>query len=73
MVAPELAQVAAAGAGRLIVAKVNTEELPTLAQRFGVRSIPMMAVFLRGREVSRIAGARPAAAIQDFVRQAVAT
>ncbi len=73
MVAPELAQVAAAGTGRLIVAKVNTEELPTLAQRFAVRSLPMMAVFLHGREVSRTAGARPAAVIQDFVRQAVGT
>lgn len=71
MVAPELAKVAAAGAGHLIVAKVNTEALPILAQRFGVRSIPTMAVFLRGREVSRTAGARPAAAIQDFVQQAV--
>lgn len=71
MVVPELVQVATAGAGHLIVAKVNTEELPTLAQRFDVRSIPTLAVFLRGREVSRTAGARPAAAIQDFVRQAV--
>lgn len=70
-VAPELAKVAAAGAGRLIVVKVNTEALPTLARRFGVRSIPTMAVFLHGREVSRTVGARPAAAIQDFVRQAV--
>lgn len=71
MVAPELAKVATAGAGHLIVAKVNTEDLPSLGQRFGVRSIPMMAVFLQGREKSRTTGARPATAIQDFVRQAV--
>jgi thioredoxin 2 len=73
VVAPELAKVAAAGAGHLIVAKVNTEELPALAQRFGVRSIPTMAVFLHGREAGRTAGARPAAAIHDFVRQATGT
>jgi thioredoxin 2 len=71
MVAPELAKVALAGASRLIVAKVSTEELPALAQRFGVRSIPMLATFLHGREVNRTAGARPTAAIQDCGRQAV--
>jgi len=70
-VAPELEKVAAAEAGNLIVVKVNTEELPTLAQRFGIHSIPTMAIFSHGRETNRTAGARPAAAIQAFIRQAV--
>ncbi len=70
MVAPELEKVAAASGGRFVVAKVNTEALPMLGQRFGVQSIPTMAVFSGGREVARTAGARPAAAILDFVRQA---
>ncbi|HZO88193.1 MAG TPA: thioredoxin [Chthonomonadaceae bacterium] len=71
MVAPELAKVASANAGRFVVAKVNTEALPALAQRFQIRSIPTMAVFVGGREVTRTAGARPAAAIEAFVRQAI--
>ena len=71
MVAPELAKVASANAGRFVVAKVNTEALPALAQRFQIRSIPTMAVFVGGREVTRTAGARPAAAIEAFVRQAM--
>jgi thioredoxin 2 len=69
MVAPELDRVAAAEAGRLVIAKVNTEELPAIGARFGIRSIPTMAVFLGGRELGRSAGARPAAAIREFVAQ----
>jgi thioredoxin 2 len=70
MVAPELVKVAAAHAGEWIVAKVNTDALPELGERFGIRSIPTMAVFDGGREVARTAGARPAAQIEAFVRSA---
>src|SRR5579871_1783719 len=45
MVAPELEKVAAANAGKFVVAKVNTEALQDLSQRFQIRSIPTMAVF----------------------------
>ena len=71
MVAPELKRVAANNAGRYIVVKVNTDEIPELGDRFGIRSIPTMAVFVDGREAARTAGARPAADIEAFVRQAV--
>ncbi|HSC26220.1 MAG TPA: thioredoxin [Vicinamibacterales bacterium] len=71
MVAPELARVAADTAGRYLIVKVNTEALPELGDRFGIRSIPTMAVFAGGREVARTAGARPAAQIEAFIRQAV--
>ena len=71
MVAPELQRVAASNAGRYLVVKVNTDALPDLGERFGIRSIPTMAVFDRGREVARTAGARPAADIETFVRQSL--
>jgi len=67
MVAPELQKVAARQAGRLLVVKVNTDELSDLGQRFGIRSIPTMAVFAGGREVGRTSGARPANDIEAFV------
>jgi thioredoxin 2 len=70
MVAPELEKIAAAHAGEFVVAKVDTEALPSLAQRLGVQSLPTLAVFVRGREAGRTAGARPASAIEEFVRQA---
>lgn len=72
MVAPELEKVAANTAGRLLVVKVNTEVLTDLGQRFGIRSIPTMAVFAGGNEIGRTAGARPAADIEAFVRQTLA-
>jgi thioredoxin 2 len=70
MVAPEIERVAAQNSGRYIIAKVNTEQLPELGDRFGIRSIPTMAVFGNGRELARTAGARPAADIEAFVRDA---
>ncbi len=71
MVAPELVKVASANAGRYLVAKVNTEALPNLGARFQVRSIPTMAVFQNGREITRTMGARPAAQIESFVRDSI--
>ena len=70
IVAPELIKVAANNAGRYAVVKVNTDALPELGDRFRIRSIPTMAVFDAGKEVARTAGARPAAEIEAFVRQA---
>ena len=40
MVAPELEKVAASAAGALLIAKVDTEALPDVASRFGIRGIP---------------------------------
>jgi thioredoxin 2 len=62
-IAPELAKLAADREGRLIVAKVDTEALPEVAARFGIRSIPTMIVFRDGTEAKRVSGAMPAPAI----------
>lgn len=72
MVAPEMDKVAAANAGTLAVAKVNTEALPALAARYGIQGIPTFGVFSGGRLVGRESGARPAAQIEAFVRQVLA-
>lgn len=69
MMTPELEKVARQAAGSLLVAKVNTETLPGLAQRFQVSSIPALSVFKDGAEIGRTAGARPAASILAFVQQ----
>ena len=67
MVAPELAKVAAQGPGRWLVAKLNTEEMPAVAQRFRVSAIPLLVLFRSGREVARQAGALPASGIRQFL------
>jgi len=70
MVAPELTKVAASMRGTALVAKVNTDEVPDVAERFGIRSIPTLVVFAEGREITRMSGTRPAEAIEGFVRTA---
>jgi thioredoxin 2 len=72
-VAPELEKVAQRRAGELLVVKVNTDEVEELAARYGIRSIPTLAVFHHGHEVARTAGARPADAIEAFVRESLAS
>jgi thioredoxin 2 len=62
-VAPEIAKGASQRAGRIIVAKVDTEALPGVAARFDIRSIPTMILFRSGKEARRLNGARPAEAI----------
>ena len=70
MVAPELQKVAARQAGRFVIAKVNTDALGDLGERFRIQSIPTLAVFVGGREVARTMGARPANEIEAFIEQA---
>lgn len=71
MVAPELKKVAEHLKGRVLVVKVNTDVLSDVGERFGIRSIPTLAVFGGGKELSRAAGARPAADIEAFIDQAI--
>ena len=47
----------------ILVAKINVDEQPELAQQFGVVSIPTLVVLKDGREVNRQLGARPKAQI----------
>jgi thioredoxin 2 len=68
MVAPELAKVASRNAGRYLILKVNTDALPDLGERFRIRSIPTMAVYVGGREAGRTTGARPAPEIEAFIQ-----
>jgi thioredoxin 2 len=67
MMAPELEKAARTLAGEALVVKVNTDAEPELGGRFRIRSIPTIAVFREGREITRVAGARPAADIAALV------
>ncbi len=65
MMAPQFEQAAGLLEPKVRLAKVNTEAEPSLAARYGIRSIPTLALFRGGREVARQAGAMGA---QDLVR-----
>jgi thioredoxin 2 len=59
-IAPELERLAKERSGSIVIAKVDTEALPDLAERYRIRSIPTMLLFSSGREAKRITGAMPA-------------
>ena len=58
MIAPAIEDVAAEFEGRVIVGKVDVDEEPGLAQRFGVMSIPTLIVMKGGKVVEQAVGAR---------------
>ncbi|WP_295522292.1 thioredoxin TrxC [Limnohabitans sp. Rim8] len=69
MMAPAYEQAAALLEPQVRVAKLNTEDAQAIAARFNIRSIPTLALFVRGQEVARQAGAfRSAQDIADWAR-----
>ncbi len=68
MMAPEFAKAAGLLGATARLAKIDTEAHPRTGPRFGIRGIPLLILFARGREVARLSGARPAAEIAAFVR-----
>jgi thioredoxin 2 len=72
MVAPVIEELAAEMAGRVRVAKLNVDENPATAARFHVQSIPTLLVLRGGREVDRIVGVQPKAAIVQRLERAAA-
>ena len=69
MVAPILDKIAMEQAGKLIVAKVNTDEDPEWATRYGVQGIPTMLFVANGRIVHRQVGALPEKLLRDVLEQ----
>lgn len=68
---PVIAQAAAELATTVRVAKLNTEAEREIAARFGIRSIPTLALFLGGRETARQSGAVNLPTLLDWIRSAV--
>jgi thioredoxin 2 len=63
LVGPELVKVAEERRGRLLVAKVNTDEMPDIAQRYDIQGVPTFIAFNAGKETARTSGAQPASGI----------
>jgi thioredoxin 2 len=68
MMAPFFEQAATELEPRARFAKVNTDENPRLAQRYGINSIPTTAVFKDGREVARQPGAMNPSQLMQWLR-----
>jgi thioredoxin 2 len=72
MMAPQFAEAAKQLEPRVRLAKVNTEVEQELAAKFGIRSIPTLALFKGGREISRQAGAMGTSDIVRWVQSRAA-
>ncbi len=66
---PILKKIAKEYAGRLIVAKVNTDENPKWAAHFGVRGIPTMLFVVNGQVVHQQVGALPEPILRSLVEE----
>jgi thioredoxin 1 len=69
MVAPILDKIAKEQAGKLIIAKVNTDENPDWATRYGVQGIPTMLFIANGKIVHRQVGALPEKMLREVLNQ----
>ena len=63
MIAPAVEKLAADYEGKVLVGKVNVDEEPELARRFGVMSIPTLVYLKNGQEFDRTIGVQPEAAL----------
>jgi thioredoxin 1 len=70
-IAPILDEIASEKAGKLSIAKLNVDENPTTAMRYGVQSIPTLILFKDGEAQKRLVGAKGKrqllAELEDYV------
>lgn len=69
MVAPTLEKIAKEYEGKLIVAKVNTDENQEWASRYGIQGIPTMLFFSDGKIIHRQVGAVPEGMLREALNQ----
>ncbi len=67
MLAPVLDKLAAEFAGRFTLAKLNTDDEPELATRYGIRGIPNVKAFRGGELVDEFTGVLPEGAVREFL------
>jgi thioredoxin 1 len=65
MIAPVLEEIANAHDGKLVIAKVNTDENPEWAMHFGVQGIPTLLFVKNGDVFDRLVGAAPPPVVKD--------
>jgi thioredoxin 1 len=67
IIGPIVEELAPSYQGRAVIAKMNVDDNPMVAQRFGITSIPTLMMFKDGKLVDRAVGAMPKAELQKFI------
>ena len=71
-VAPVIEQLAEEYAGRVKVGKLNVDDNPSVAARYGIRSIPTIGIFKDGEPVDGVVGAVPKSMLQTALEKQLA-
>ena len=69
IVGPIIEELAPSYEGKAVIAKLNVDDNPMVAQRYGVTSIPTLMMFKDGKLVDRMVGAAPRGALQQFIER----
>ncbi len=67
MVAPIVDEIATEFEGKIKVFKLNTDENPTVASQYGIRSIPTLMIFKGGQKVDTVVGAVPKTTLSSTI------
>ena len=67
MLSPIIEELAEDYAGKVVFAKVNTDENPATPGKFDVMSIPTLLLFKQGQLIDRAVGMRPKPALKDWI------
>jgi thioredoxin 1 len=70
MISPALEQIGKELEGKVKIAKINVDDSPELAARFGVRAIPTLAIFKNGRVADLKVGAFPKSSLSAWIEAA---
>jgi len=70
--APVLEELSRSRAGTLRIVKVNVDDEPLVSSRLGVQGIPLMLLYVNGREIDRQVGAMPGAGIARWIDASLA-
>jgi thioredoxin 1 len=69
MVAPVVDEIAEQYAGQVKVVKVNTDDNPSVASKYGIRSIPTLMIFKGGQRVDMVVGAVPKTTLASTIEK----
>jgi thioredoxin 2 len=72
MIAPAVEELAREHAGRLKAVRLNVDDAPDIASRYGVMGIPMLIMVQDGQEADRLTGAVPKPRLAEFVERRLA-
>jgi len=69
MVAPVVEEIAKKYKGKLKVCKINVDEAPNTASKYGIMSIPTLAIFKNGKVADKVVGALPKSELEPTIKK----